>query len=129
LTFNAVAEAPTKVPNPAIKNRFPFLDLKAQFKMIAPEVMAAVEEVFASQHFIMGPQVESLETELAQYIGCRYAVGCASGSDALLLALMALEVDSGDEVITHAVHIHCHRRFDCASEGKACVRRHRTGHF
>jgi dTDP-4-amino-4,6-dideoxygalactose transaminase len=100
LTSHAVAEAPPKLPNAAIKNRFPFLDLKAQFKMIAPEVMSAVEEVFASQHFIMGPQVESLETELAQYIGCRYAVACASGSDALLLALMALDVDKGDEVIT-----------------------------
>lgn len=62
--------------------------------------MAAVREVFESQHFIMGPQVDKFESELTQYLGCRFALGCASGSDALLLSLMALGVDSGDEVIT-----------------------------
>jgi dTDP-4-amino-4,6-dideoxygalactose transaminase len=63
-------------------------------------VLAAVTAVLESQHFIMGPEVERLEAELAKLIGCSFAVSCASGSDALLLALMALGVDSGDEVIT-----------------------------
>lgn len=79
---------------------FPFLDLKAQYATIRNEVIAAVTRVLDSQQFIMGPEVEKLEAEFADLIGCRFAVGCASGSDALLLALMALGVGSGDEVIT-----------------------------
>ncbi len=62
--------------------------------------MAAVEGVLESQQFIMGPEVEKFEAEVARFIGCTFAIGCASGSDALLLPLMALGVDSGDEVIT-----------------------------
>ena len=64
------------------------------------ETLAAVQSVLESQHFIMGPEVEKLEAEFAKFIGCTFAVGCASGSDALLLALMSAGVDSGDEVIT-----------------------------
>ena len=64
------------------------------------EVLAAVQSVLESQHFIMGPEVEKLESEVAKFIGCTFAMGCASGSDALLLALMSAGVDSGDEVIT-----------------------------
>lgn len=79
---------------------FPFLDLKAQFETIRDEVMAAVERVVESQRFILGPEVESLEREIAGGLGVRFAVGCASGSDALLLALMALGVGPGDEIIT-----------------------------
>jgi dTDP-4-amino-4,6-dideoxygalactose transaminase len=79
---------------------FPLVDLKAQFATIKEEVLAAVTAVLESQHFIMGPEVEKLEAEVAKLIGCSFAVSCASGSDALLLALMALGVDSGDEVIT-----------------------------
>ena len=77
-----------------------FLDLKAQFAAIRKELLAAVEEVFESQHFILGPEVEALEREMAVLTGCRYAVGCASGSDALILALLALEIGRGDEVVT-----------------------------
>jgi dTDP-4-amino-4,6-dideoxygalactose transaminase len=79
---------------------FPFLDLKAQFQGIRDEVMAAIAETMQSQRFILGPEVEHLESEIAEYVGCDFAVGCASGSDALLLALMALGVGPGDEVIT-----------------------------
>lgn len=84
----------------AAKPQFPFLDLKAQFAGIRADVMAAVEKVLDSQHFILGPEVEKLEDEVADYLGVQHAIGCASGSDALLLALMALEVGPGDEVIT-----------------------------
>lgn len=78
----------------------PFLDLKAQFEAIRDEVMAAVTGVMESQHFILGPEVEALEREVANHVGARYAVGCASGSDALLLALLAGGIAAGDEVIT-----------------------------
>ena len=79
---------------------FPFLDLKAQFATIRDEVTEAISRVMASQHFIMGSEVSALEEEIKPQVGCEYVLGCASGSDALLLALMALGVAPGDEVIT-----------------------------
>jgi dTDP-4-amino-4,6-dideoxygalactose transaminase len=79
---------------------FPFLDLKAQYRTIKAEIDAAIQRVMESQHFILGPEVEGLEKEIAAYTRAQFAIACASGSDALLLALMALEVGSGDEVVT-----------------------------
>lgn len=64
------------------------------------EVMSAVERVLESQHFILGPEVERFESEIADRVGTKFAVGCASGSDALLLSLLALGIEPGDEVIT-----------------------------
>lgn len=78
----------------------PLLDLKAQFRDIRKEVMAAVESVCEDQGFILGPRVVELEQALARYVGTTHAVGCASGSDALLLSLMAAGVRPGDEVLT-----------------------------
>src|SRR5690349_22865429 len=78
----------------------PLIDLQAQYASIRDEVRAAVDRVFATQHFVMGPEVAALETEIAAYCQTSEAIGCASGSDALLLALMALDVGAGDEVIT-----------------------------
>jgi dTDP-4-amino-4,6-dideoxygalactose transaminase len=77
----------------------PLLDLKAQYASIRPEIDAAVCRVIESQHFILGPEVKALEAEIAAYCGVKHAIGCASGSDALLLAMMALGVGPGDEVI------------------------------
>ncbi len=82
------------------KMTMPFLDLKAQFANIHQEVMEAVTRTLESQQFILGPEVEAFEKEVAALTECRYAIGCASGSDALILALLALEIGPGDEVIT-----------------------------
>jgi len=82
------------------KPLFPFLDLQAQFQGIRAEVMAAITRVMESQRFILGPEVERLESEIAEYVGCRFTISCASGSDALLLALMAVGIRAGDEVVT-----------------------------
>lgn len=86
--------------NPESRMLMPFVDLRAQFAAIRGEVMAAVEAVMERQQFIIGREVALFEHEMAAYIGSRAAVGCASGTDALLLTLMALGVGPGDEVIT-----------------------------
>src|SRR5579885_1186476 len=78
----------------------PFVDLRAQFAEIRAEVMAAIAAVMERQQFIIGPEVERFEQEVAAYVSVGAAIGCASGSDALLLALMALGIGPGDEVIT-----------------------------
>ncbi|MBM4133220.1 MAG: DegT/DnrJ/EryC1/StrS family aminotransferase [Nitrospira sp.] len=78
----------------------PLLDLKAQFRGIKKEVMDAVETTCEEQAFVLGSRVAELEQALASYVGASHAVGVASGSDALLLSLMALGVEPGDEVIT-----------------------------
>ena len=78
----------------------PLLDLKAQYQTIRSEVLATIETVCDEQGFILGPRVTELERSLAKYTGTAYAVGVASGSDALLLSLMAVGVGAGDEVIT-----------------------------
>jgi len=83
-----------------IEMNVPLLDLRAQFQTIRGEVMAAVERVFESQHFILGPEVEAFERDSAEYCRIKHAIGCGSGSDALLLALTALGVGPGDEVVT-----------------------------
>jgi len=78
----------------------PLLDLKAQHDAIASEIGVAVSAVLSSQHFILGPEVRELEEALAGYCGAEYSIGCASGSDALLLAMMAMSIGPGDEVVT-----------------------------
>jgi dTDP-4-amino-4,6-dideoxygalactose transaminase len=80
--------------------QFPFLDLKAQFASIRHEVTDAVAQVLESQYFILGPEVDAFEKEVSAFTACKYAIGCASGSDALILALLALDIGPGDEVIT-----------------------------
>jgi len=84
----------------AVKPLFDFLDLRAQFAPIRDEVMAAITRVMESQYFILGPEVDHLEQEIAGKLGAQYAVGCASGTDALILALLAAGIGAGHEVIT-----------------------------
>jgi dTDP-4-amino-4,6-dideoxygalactose transaminase len=78
----------------------PLLDLKAQYQAIRDEIKEAVDEVLESQHFILGPKVEALEEAVAPYCGCQHAVGVSSGTDGLLMALMAAGIGSGHGVIT-----------------------------
>src|SRR4051794_40292869 len=78
----------------------PLLDLKAQYATIREEVAEAMQRVLDSQYFILGPEVEALEREVAAYSGCAYGIGMSSGSDALLATLMVYNIKPGDEVIT-----------------------------
>lgn len=82
------------------KTSISFFDLQAQFATIRREILQAVESVLESQHFILGQQVELFEQEAAAYVETPFAVGCASGTDALYLALCAQGIGPGDEVIT-----------------------------
>ena len=82
--------------------KVPLLDLRAQYESLRPEIDAAIRRVVESQRFILGPEVEALEREIAVYCGAHHAVACASGSDALLLALLALGVGPDDEVLCPA---------------------------
>ena len=78
----------------------PFIDLTAQFATIADDVRTAVNRVLDEQRFVLGDEVAEFECDVAQYCDSRAAIGCASGTDALILALMALDIGPGDEVIT-----------------------------
>ena len=80
--------------------RIPLLDLRPQYEPLRDEILATVNRVCDSQQYINGPEVEGLETELATMLDVRHAVAVSSGTDALLLALMTLDIGPGDEVIT-----------------------------
>lgn len=82
--------------------KVPFLDLKAQYATIQAEICEAIDGVCESQRFILGPEVQALEEEIAMFCGARFAVGVSSGTDALLAALMSIGVGAGDEVLTTA---------------------------
>ena len=80
--------------------KFPLLDLKAQYRSIEKELKERVSEVLDSQMFILGAEVKALEEELSAYVGAKHAIGVSSGSDALIISLMALQVGPGDSVVT-----------------------------
>ncbi len=80
----------------------PMVDLKIQYERLKPEIDTALADVLDSTHFILGPNVQAFEKEAAEYLGVKHAIGCASGTDALHLALLAAGIGPGDEVITPA---------------------------
>jgi len=80
--------------------RIPLLNLSRQYELLENEILAATQRVYRSTAYIMGQEVQAFEREIAQYLGCEYAVSCANGTDALVLALHAIGVGPGDEVIT-----------------------------
>jgi len=91
-----MSDPTTKPEPPAV----PALDLKAQYRTIRDEIEPVVRQVLESQYFILGPEVSAFEAEAAAYCEASHAVGCSSGSDALLLPLLALGLAPGDEVVT-----------------------------
>jgi dTDP-4-amino-4,6-dideoxygalactose transaminase len=94
--------APQTTTQNAAPESVPLLDLRRQYESLRADVLSAIARVCDSQHFILGPEVEALEREIATLTGAADAVGCASGTEALWLALVAADVKPGDSVITTA---------------------------
>src|SRR5947209_12672362 len=82
------------------QRRIPMLDLRRQYEQIGAELQKAVAEVLASQAYVLGPAVKNFELEAAAELQVKHAIGCASGTDALWLALAAVEIKAGDAVVT-----------------------------
>ncbi len=80
--------------------KIPLLDLKKQYQTLKPAILKAIENIVESGHFIMGPDIEAFEKEVAGYLGVKYALGVTSGTDALYMALKSYEIGHGDKVLT-----------------------------
>ena len=107
----------------------PLLDLSRQYDSIATEVLDAVGRVCASQQYILGKEVESLEREIAAYCGAREAVGCASGTDALWLSLAAVGVQAWRSGSHHAFQFFRISQRHCARWGSSRIYRYRSAHL
>ena len=94
------AESPFLAQKPTPTTQIPLIDLHAQYHAYKPELDSAIASVLHSQHFILGEHSQALERELASFVGRRFCITCSSGTSALLLALLALDIGAGDEVIT-----------------------------
>ena len=100
-------------------NKVPLLDLQAQYEPIKDEVLTAMKDVFESKQFIQGPKVVELEEMIKSYCNVNYAIGVSSGTDALIVALMAMGIGHGDEVITSPFTFFFNSRFNSSSWCKA----------
>ena len=107
----------------------PLLDLKAQYASIKEEVDAQIADVIGAQVFILGPKVQELEEKIAAMVGAKHAIGVASGSDALLLSMMALGIGPGDSVISSAFSFIASTGCVSRVGGAPALLRHRAGHL
>jgi dTDP-4-amino-4,6-dideoxygalactose transaminase len=96
------SEASSAAPDEGAPTGVPLLDFAREYAQIGPELLSAVEAVFRSQRFVLGPEVASFEEAAARHCGVAEAIGCASGTDALWLAMAAVGVQPGDRVLTTA---------------------------
>ena len=96
--------------------KVPLLDLKIQYQSIKKEIDEKVSSVIESQYFILGPEVTRFEENLAQYLGCKHVIGVSSGTDALLLALMAYDIKPDDEVILPTYSFFATAGYSCKNE-------------
>jgi dTDP-4-amino-4,6-dideoxygalactose transaminase len=103
-----------------------FIDLKSQYLAAREEIDARIHAVLAHGQYIMGPEVAELEQELATFSGARHCITVASGTEALIIALMALDIGHGHY---HAIFIHRHGGSHCADRGDPGVCRHRSSHL
>ena len=107
----------------------PFIDVAAQRRRLGSAIDNAVGRVLAHCQFIQGPEVRALEADLAAFCGAKHVIGCSSGTDALLLVLMAWQIGPGDAVICPGIHVLRHRRSGGASRRDAGDGRRRGRHF
>lgn len=97
-----------------------FIDLKHQYRLIEQNILKGIQNVLEHGQYIMGPEITKLEKELAQFLGVRHAIVNSSGTDALLMALMALELEPGDEVITSPFSFFVYSGSHCTLSGETC---------
>lgn len=113
----------------ATVSQVPLLDLKAQYASLRTEIEAAIREVCESQWFVMGPNVVELEAKIAEYSNAAFGIGVSSGTDALLVALMALDIGPGDESHHNTLYFFCDWWCRYAAGCETGLLRYRSGYF